>query len=520
MIIKAVTSGEMRKIDRIAIEEFGIPASVLMNNAGRSAASYIQKKFNEREIIIFCGSGNNGGDGFTAAYYLANAGLSPVIYLSGKKNTISETSKIFMNLCVKLNVPIHEIEENSINTIRIPRESIIVDAVLGTGSTDSPRGIPLEFIRLINRASGFVVSIDIPSGLSSDGEYPPGEFVTADITITIGLPKISLVTYPCKPFCGEIIIEDIGFPSTLTSNTDLKVSLIDDNYFKTLNIFTAGSDTHKGERGHTLIIGGFDNMEGAALLAASALFHTGCGLVTIGTTSESRRIIAGKIPEAMTFPLPDNPDSHLIDEFFQKGKFTSMIIGPGLGRTSYSEGIFKKIIDLLNQNFFKRVLIDGDGLFHLAEYLKDRKLPDNAGFIITPHLLEASRILGKSVELIKRNRLESCKELAEKTGCITILKGPASIVSDGNISFINTTGNPGLATAGSGDVLSGIIAAVMNMDISLIDAASAGVFIHGASADIFSKNAEPFTMCATDIIKNIRTALSLKTPHKQKNIIL
>jgi len=198
--------------------------------------------------------------------------------------------------------------------------------------------------------------------------------------------------------------------------------------------------------------------------------------VTIGTTSESRRIIAGKIPEAMTFPLPDNPDSHLIDEFFQKGKFTSMIIGPGLGRTSYSERIFEKIIDLLNQDIFKRVLIDGDGLY----------------------------------------RLESCKELAEKTGCITVLKGPASIVSDGDISFINTTGNTGLATAGSGDVLCGITAAVMNMDISLIDAASAGVFIHGASADIFSQHAEPLNMRATDIIENIRTALSLKTHHKQK----
>jgi NAD(P)H-hydrate epimerase len=516
MIIKAVTSGEMREIDRISIDEIGIPSSVLMNNAGRAVASYIQEHFKYRNIIIFCGSGNNGGDGFTAAYYMSNAGLAPVIYFSGKKKSLSETSKIFLNLCIKQNVAIHEIEDSNINIIKIPENALVVDAVLGTGSSDSPRGIPLEFIRLINKSSGTIVSVDIPSGLGTDGEYPPGEFIRADFTITIGLPKISLVTYPCKPFCGEIIIEDIGFPSTLTSNTDLKVSLINDYYFKTLNIFTAGSDTHKGERGHTLLIGGFDNMEGAVLLTASALFHTGCGLVTIGTSSESRMIIAGKIPEVMTFPLPDNPESHLIDEFFRTGKFSSMIIGPGLGRTSYSERIFKRIINLLNQNTFKRVLIDGDGLFHLAEYLKDYKLPDNVEFIITPHLLEASRILGKSVELIKRNRLESCKELANKTGCITVLKGPASIVSNGDISFVNTTGNAGLATAGSGDVLSGIIAAIMNMDISLIDAASAGVFIHGASADIFSNNTEPLTMCASDIITNIRTALSLKTHHKQK----
>jgi NAD(P)H-hydrate epimerase len=507
MAVKAVTSGEMREIDRTAIDAIGIPAAVLMNNAGRAVASYILKNFKNMEIVIFCGTGNNGGDGFTAAYYLSNAGLSPVVYLPGKKENISETSNIFLNLCRKQNVAIHEIDDSNIEII-IPENAVIVDAVLGTGSSDSPRGIPLEFIRLINRSSGTIISIDVPSGLGTDGEYPPGEFVKADFTITIGLPKISLVTYPCKPYCGEVIIEDIGFPISLTCSPELKVNLIDGDYLKTLNLFTSGSDTHKGERGHTLLIGGFENMEGAALLTASALFETGCGLVTIGTRNESRMIIAGKIPEAMTIPLPENPDIFFFDELLKSVKFSSIIIGPGLGRTTYSKNLFKNIINSLKQNHIKRVLIDGDGLFHLADFIKDETLPENSDFIITPHFLEASRITGKSVEILKNNRLDSCKELSKLTGCITVLKGPSTIISDGDVSFINTTGNSGLATAGSGDVLSGIIGAFMNMDISSIEAASAGVFIHGKTADIFSENAGQLSMRASDIISNIRTAVN------------
>ncbi len=510
MIIKAVTSGEMREIDRIAIDEVGIPASVLMNNAGRSVADYILENFKEKKISIFCGTGNNGGDGFTAAYYLANNRIIPVIYLSGKKDKLSETSNVFMNLCEKMKIEIHEIDEKNLNEVVIPEDSVIIDAVLGTGSTDSPRGIPLDFIRLINGSNGTVISIDIPSGLSSNGEYPSGECIKADVTITIGLPKISLVTYPCKQFCGRVIIQDIGFPYFLTTDSQLKVNLIDDFYFNALNIFNSTPDTHKGERGHTLIIGGFENMEGAALLTASALFNTGCGLVTIATQIKSRPIIAGKIPESMTLSLPDDPDTGSLSDLFESLKITSLIIGPGLGRTVYSEQIFKNTITFLKKNHIKRVLIDGDGLFHLAEFIKNEKLPGNIEFIITPHFLEASRILGKSVELLKLNRLESCKELSRFTGCITVLKGPSTIVSDGETSYINTTGNSGLATAGSGDVLTGIIGSFMNRCISAIEAAAAGVFIHGACADLFGSTAECSTMSASDIVLNIKSALKRK----------
>lgn len=511
MIIKAVTSGEMREIDRISIEEIGIPSSVLMNNAGKSAAEFIEKNFINNPIIIFCGTGNNGGDGFTAAYYLFNKGIIPVIYLSGNKNKLSATSKIFMNLCEKINIPIHEIEKENTLSLEIPADSIILDAVFGTGFEGVPKGVPSEFIKKINHSANKVVSIDIPSGLSSDGDAPAGEFVRADYTITIGLPKISLVTYPCKAYCGEIIIEDIGFPAFLTSNEKLSVTLINDSLMQTFKTFNANPDIHKGDKGHTLLIGGFTGMEGAAILTASALFHTGSGLVTIATLDSSRKIIAGIIPEAMTFSLPEDPDSSELQKLIKSKKITSVIIGPGLGRTSYSEKIFKNIIRIVNDARVKHVLIDGDGLFHLSDFLKNEKLPENTDFIITPHFMEASRILSKDIDILKNNRLKGCIELARHTGCTAVLKGPASIISNGDLSYINTSGNSGLATAGSGDVLSGIIGAFMNRNIPPIEAAAAGVYIHGLCADLFINTSSASTMSASDIVNNIRSAVKLHT---------
>lgn len=508
MLTRVVTSAEMREIDRISIEEIGIPSSVLMNNAGKAVAEFIERDFPGKSITIFCGTGNNGGDGFTAAYYLFNMGYVPCIYLSGKMAKVSETSGIFLGLCRKSGIAVHEINNDSISSISVPSGSVIIDAVLGTGFEGAAKGIPLAFIKSINESSAPVVSVDIPSGLSSDGMMPEGEFVKADYTITIGLPKISLVTYPCKEFCGKVTVADIGFPPSLTTDDKLKVTLINDDLFRTINIYNNIPDMHKGDRGHTLLAGGFEGMEGAVLMTASALFNTGCGLLTIATCEKSRNIIAGKIPEAMTVSFPPDHESFRPGEFFASAKFTSLVIGPGLGRTVYAEKIFYRIIMSLEASGVKRVLIDGDGLFHLAGFLKKDKLPRGIDYIITPHFMEASRILNKDINIIKNNRLKNCRELAEYTGCVTVLKGPASVISDGNRSFVNTTGNNGLATAGSGDVLSGIVGSLISMNIPVLDAAIAGVYVHGMCADIYSETGIVSTMKASDIINNIRAAIN------------
>lgn len=507
-ILSAVTAAQMREIDRISIDEIGIPAYVLMNNAGKAIADYIINRFNCR-VSVFCGAGNNGGDGFTAAYYLSNAGFDVRLYLAGKKGKVSETSRIFMNLCENIGVKINEIEDSDAGSVKIDNGSIIIDALLGTGFEGIVRGIPQKLINIINSSVDcMVVSVDIPSGMNSDGELPAGDFVKADITVTIGLPKISLVTYPCREYCGQVIVEDIGFPSYLTAPEKIKSVLITEKLLKSFNIQKDLPDTHKGERGHSLLIGGFKGMEGAALLAASAFFKTGCGLLTILTTAESRNILAGVVPEAMTLSLPDDPFSDEFKNLIESGSYRSVVIGPGLGRTIYSEKIFTNFIKYSAISKIKRVLIDGDGLFHLAEYIKNNKLPSNVEFIITPHFMEASRLSGLTVSELKHNRFTSCKNLTHLTGCVTVLKGPSTIISDGDYTYINTTGNSGLATGGSGDVLSGIIGALMNRELTIIQSAAAGVFIHGLAADIFSEKTIAATMSASDIVNNIRSAIS------------
>jgi len=306
-------------------------------------------------------------------------------------------------------------------------------------------------------------------------------------------------------FTGKLITADIGFPSNLTNSEDLKIELIDCQYIQNNFITELKPDTHKAERGHMLLVGGFDCMEGAIMLTARASLETGTGLITLLTTEKARQIIAGKIPEMMTSEISLNKEK--LDEFFSDPKYRVMVIGPGMGRDSRAKAVFSNIIENIYHYGIKRVLIDGDGLFHLAEYLQSKKLDNRTEFIITPHFMEASRLLNRSVDDIKKNRLESAKILSRETTAVTLLKGPASIVSDSINSFINTTGNPALATAGSGDVLSGIIGSLMLHDIPMTTTASIGAYIHGKSADMFCSKNKVNSMKSGDIIEYIKNAV-------------
>jgi NAD(P)H-hydrate epimerase len=506
--VKVVTAEQMRLIDKTSIEDYLIPGYILMNNAGKSIADFIADKIKVKKIAVFCGKGNNGGDGFAAAFYLHNSGFNVELYLAGYKKDVSPASDLFLRICDKSGIPIHEIRDEDNPEFTPDENTAIIDAVTGTGFSGTPSGTVHKFINIINSSGCTVFAADIPSGLPADGGEPCGPAVYADYTITMGLPKISLVTWPGAEYCGNVYAADIGFPPEFTESSTLKVSLTDEVIVMNLPC-TLEAESYKGKRGHTLIIGGFSGMEGAALLTASALFKTGTGLATLLTDCEARKITAGKIPELMTISFPDIPEKSRIVELIDNEKYSSLIIGPGMGRTGYASMIFTIVIDNLPLTKIKKVLIDGDGLYHLSIYLKEKKLPENIQFIITPHFMEASRISGKAVEEIMASRLESCGEIAAYSKTVCLLKGPGSIISDGEYSVINTTGNPALATAGSGDVLSGIIGSFMNMDIPLIQAGAAGMYIHGLCADIYLSENPQYTMKAGDIIDRIREALKI-----------
>ncbi|HPQ53178.1 MAG TPA: NAD(P)H-hydrate dehydratase [Spirochaetota bacterium] len=535
--MKVVYAEEMQRIDRYAIETMGIPGEVLMGFAGKAAAEIVTDYAGEgSRVAVVCGCGNNGGDGFVIAYLLRNSGYDTEIFLAGAEEKISPSSRIYYNVCVNSDIPLRVIAGDSVpDDIDFSEFDIVVDSMFGTGFTGSPRGAAGELIALINRSGSVVISIDLPSGLPSNGGSPEGAVVQADCTVTMGLPKLSCVTYPGLRYTGDLHVADIGFPAFLTESDDLKMELVDDEYARQRLGLRRETDTHKGAAGHLLLVGGFDGMEGAIMLSAMAAFETGVGLGTLLTTGKARSVIAGKIPELITASFPDIDEaaqefSGIISDgiagadekvvrlyeavrescgrFFQgRGSFGAMLIGPGMGRSILSAQVFTVLMNSLEPFGIERVLVDGDGLYHLAEYLKKQPLPECAEFILTPHFLEASRLSGESVDVIKKNRPAAAMELGRSTGATVLLKGPATLVSDGVHLLINTTGNPALATAGSGDVLSGIIASLMLRDLSLLEAGGIGAFLHGRAADLFVADNDGIEiMKSSDTIGYIREA--------------
>jgi NAD(P)H-hydrate epimerase len=535
--MKAVTAAEMRRIDERAIGEYGIPGELLMGYAGRVAANYILDNFRDvRSAAVFCGCGNNGGDGFVIAWLLANAGWDVKVFLAGAAEKLSVSAKIYHDICIKAALPVLEMADDmSSGPVDISFAGVVVDALLGTGFTGELRGAATGAVALINSSGLPVVAVDVPSGLPSDGAGPEGGAVMADVTVTMGLPKISLVTYPGKRWTGKLVLAEIGFPQRLTESDDIKTAMIDADYVSARWPAGRDADAHKNSSGHVLLVGGFDGMEGALLLTASACFETGAGLVTALTTGSARTVMAGKIPELMTAAIPGiessgqevpgevrdgiawngDMEKKLADEiardlgkFFMEGRrYGVAVVGPGMGRGPLSKAVFRALMGNLENFGLARVIIDGDGLYHYAAWLAE-KGASKADIIITPHFLEASRITGDTVEKLKANRFASAKALASKCGAVALLKGPATLVSDGVNTRINTTGNPALATAGSGDVLTGIIASLASRGLSSLDAASLGAWLHGRAADLFVSETGVEVMKASDIAAHIRKAVA------------
>jgi hydroxyethylthiazole kinase-like uncharacterized protein yjeF len=521
--MKVVTAREMQEIDRITIQERGLPGEVLMGMAGRAVADHIITCLpHAGRVAIFSGTGNNGGDGFAAAYYLANGGVAADVFLIGSEEKISETSRIYHALCLNGGIRIQAIASaGGLAKLDLDSYDCVVDAILGTGFTGAARGLAAEAIRIINDCDLFVISVDVPSGLGSDGSAPEGEAVIADCTVTIGLPKLSLVTYPGRDFTGDLHVADIGFPRQLRESDTLKNELIDGDYLAKNLIaeiesdYGMRADAHKGARGHLLVIGGFDGMEGAAMMTASAALETGVGLATLLTTGGARSVVAGKIMELITLSFPDGIESsphrpekamQALEAVFDARRYDALVIGPGMGRSRFAYEVFEAIAASAHRFGIRRVLIDGDGLFHCAEYIANGRLDREVEWVVTPHFMEASRLLGISVDEIKDNRHRSAGSLASRLSCAVLLKGPATIVTDGDRYFINTTGSAALATAGSGDVLSGVIGALMLRRFATLQAAAFGAWVHGKAADLYCAEATSDVLKSTDLLPYIRKA--------------
>ncbi|MBE9502924.1 MAG: NAD(P)H-hydrate dehydratase [Proteobacteria bacterium] len=505
--MKVVTADEMREIDSRTIEEFRIPGVVLMENAGRGAACAVEDYIADKDInkvLVVAGKGNNGGDGFVLARHLVNGGLDCEICLAGKESDVSGDARTNMDVASAMGITIHEMVENIASLEKaIHQSDLIVDALFGTGLNQPVKDFYRGIIDAVNFSELPVISLDIPSGLDSTTGRPLGAAIEADMTVTFCLPKIGSIIYPGADYVGELVLADIGAPYELLENDDLKTSLIMEEDMVDILLPREG-DTHKGTYGHLLIVAGSTGKSGAAVMTARAAMRSGAGLVTVAAPSGINSILEMKLTEVMTEPL-SGKDEAFLDSSVIEGvmalldRKASIIIGPGLSRREETGKMVREVMSRLKIP----ALLDADALWHLSDE-KDIIKKAASPLILTPHPGEMAQLLGISSKEVQEDRILVARKFATHYNCYLVLKGARTLVGtpDGEV-FINQIGNPGMATAGTGDVLSGMIGSFLGQGYSPLEACLAGVYLHGQAGDLAANEKGEAGLIATDIIEKI-----------------
>ncbi len=513
--MKVLTSRQMKEIDRRTIEEIGIPGPVLMENAGLQIFRVLEALFprlRDERIVIVAGKGNNGGDGLVVARHLYNHGAAPLVLLLAGRREIGGDAAINLKIAEKIGVVIKEagsIEGWKKHRKALQEAVIILDAIFGTGLAKPASGIYAAAIKDINSAKGFKLAVDIPSGLSADSHDLIGPAVKADFTVTLAAPKIAHVFPPAEEWVGDLLVADIGIPRHLWNDPELKLDLLEKR-----ELYPAfkkrRKDSHKGTYGHLLIVAGSLGKTGAAVMAARAGLVSGAGLVTAALPAGCLPIVARSSVELMTEPLAETQEKTVSREAVSRvlslirGK-DALLIGPGL---STNESTCDFIWELLAK-VRTPIVIDADGLNILAlrpELLKS--LPRPA--ILTPHPGEFARLIGASTSDVLARKLELVAAFAREHDVHLILKGYRTLIADptGRV-YINSTGNPGMATGGTGDVLSGIAASFLMQLRNPLQAATAAVYVHGLSGDLAAEKLGERAMVAGDLIRFLRRAIKL-----------
>lgn len=489
--MKLVTAGQMRKLDSDTINRVGVPGIVLMENAANGVFDVVsahESPLAGKRAAVICGSGNNGGDGFAVARHLHNAGASPVVFLSSEPSRLAGDAKTNYNICKRLKIQIETIpSERGIQKLRsaLKKSDFIIDALLGTGITGELKPIFLKIINEINAAGKTVYSVDIPSGVIADDGRVLNGAVKADHTITFGAPKIGLFTHPGAARAGKVYIADIGIPTEMLDRLTATTHLTSPGYI-TKHIRPRGAAAHKGDCGKVLVIGGSRGMSGAPALAGMSALRSGAGLVYIAAPSCVADTIDRVFVEGVTLPQPDENgafSSSCVPALLKQiAAVDAVVIGPGM---SVSESTCKIVLSVLAGSRVP-ILIDADGLNCLArmdypKMLKNAKAP----VVLTPHPGEMASLIRCATRELQADRLNLARRFAKKCGVVLILKGAGTIIaSPAGEAYINPTGNEGMATAGSGDVLSGVGGALLAEGIDAFPAAVCAAFIHGRAGDL------------------------------------
>ena len=509
--MRVCLSEQMRKADEVSIKDFNIPGIVLMENAALGIIKEVEKDIcngilpKKGHTSIICGTGNNGGDGFAVARHLASMDWDVEVFICGDKSRITGDALTNLQVIKKLNMPIYVIEDPDMVELdrSLSRSQLIIDGMLGTGFRGRLRGNYEAVVEKINKQHKFVLSIDNPTGLNCDTGFAEESCIKADKTVTLGLPKIGLVINDGPYYCGELSVCGLSIPEEVYESIGIRRFLTEIDDLRSL-IKPRKLNNHKGSFGRVFIAAGSKGMEGAGLLAAKAALRSGAGIVELAVPEGAFDAVRGKIPVLITRGLSDDGEGCLSfkcceEILFEAEKASVLLIGPGIRTTQQvKEAVANTII-----NCSKPLVLDADGLNAISDEPEILlKRPETT--IITPHPGEMARLMDVSTSEIQQNRLEVAENFANKYKVIVVLKGYRTIIAaPWGETWINPTGNPGMATAGSGDVLGGVIASFIAQGMSPMEAAVCGAYIHGAAGDRAAEKFGQWGMVASDIIKYI-----------------
>lgn len=505
--MKVSTVSAMRALDRRAIEEYGIVEELLMENAGHAAYFVLHKEVSIRDksFLVFCGIGNNGGDGCMLARKIHSNGGLVKMFVLGDPTKFRGAAKLNYGIVTRLPIDVRMVE--TIDALRDDVEhcDLIVDAIFGTGLSRDVEGVYRDVIELMNESGKPILSIDIPSGVHGDTGKVMGVAVKADFTVTFGLPKIGNILYPGYELGGKLYVSHISFPPSIYSDDTLKLAI---NYpFKIPPREITG---HKGDFGEILFIAGSSSYLGAPYFAALSFLKAGGGYSRLATPASLAPFIANKGSEIVLVPQKETDAGSLSLEN-KRGllelldRVDMVILGPGLSLEPETQQLARELTLEIN----KPLLIDGDGITAICEdlqILKERK----AETILTPHLGEMSRITDMSLGDIETHKVEILQQTARELNAMIVLKGAHSLIGypDQRV-FINLSGNSGMATAGSGDVLTGTIAAMFGLGLPLQDAVRQGVFVHGLAGDLAADDQGEDGITAQDILDYLPHAVRM-----------
>lgn len=493
---------QMREIDKRAIEKYNIPGILLMEEAADGIFEHV-KRLNFRNILVVCGGGNNGGDGFAAARLLITNGYNVDVFCFTDAEKIKGDAKVNYDILTKMNIPV----QNDIRALEAKSKmcDVVIDAIFGTGISGEIRGIYRDVIELLNKNSNYIVSVDIPSGIDSDNGLSCGNHINANDTVTFVSKKFGHVLNEGRVASGNVFVRNITTPEKCIEEQNIRAVTNDESYPASL-LRKRKIDSNKGNFGKVFIIGGSFKMSGAVVLASSAALRCGAGLVNCVVPVSITERIGSIVPEVTFTPCSEidgtlNINKNDLDEILIKAD----VIAFGTGITTMEH--LKDTLLYIIKNSKKPIVIDADGLNLLSsiKYCLNGRENDIA---ITPHPGEMSRLTGYSIDYINDHRVDVAVEFAKHYSCNVLLKGASTVVTDGERIYINTTGNPGMAKGGSGDALTGMAAAFIGQGYDMFNSLVLSSYFHGLAGDT-AYNVHGYGLCASDIVNSIGKVIKL-----------